>query len=105
MSALGWYMSFKRQGKVPPENAVAGLEAAFARAPEADDIRSTLAFDLARRGHYDEAINMIKVIAFSPHADGRAKAMLKKLEGMKQTAAEDASDSSAIASPPVKPKN
>ncbi len=105
LPALGWYMSFKRQGKVPPESAVAGLEAAFSRAPEAGDIRSTLAFDLARRGRYDEAINMIKVIAFSPHADGRAKAMLKKLEGMKQTAAEDASDSSAIASPPVKPKN
>ena len=102
MSALGWFMSFKRQGKVPPESAVAGLEAAFSRAPEADDLRSALSLDLARRGRYDEAISMIKVIAFSPHGGTKGKALLKKLEGMKAAAEAEA----AISAPTntAKPK-
>jgi hypothetical protein len=86
LSALGWFMSFKRQGKVPPSGAVQGLEGAFQRAPEAEDLRSRLAFDLARREQYDAAIELMKVIAYSPHARPLSRAMLKKLQDMKADA-------------------
>ncbi len=100
LAALGWFMSFKRQGKAPPAGAIQGLEQAFQRAPEAEDLRSKLAFDLARRAQFDAAIELMKVIAYSPHARPLSRAMLKKLQNMKADAEATKGDAKPAATEP-----
>ncbi len=79
----GWYESFDRQGKEPPANASEGLIRAFERAPEARDIRARLAYDNARRGDFDEALRLVRVLAFDPHSNKSGRYLLKKIEDMK----------------------
>ncbi len=89
---LGWYESFGRQGKAAPVNASAGLESAFSLAPEATDVRRRLAFDYAHRGDFDQALGLIKVIAYAPHSSQLGKALLRRIEAMKLDAEQKAAD-------------
>lgn len=79
----GWYESFDRQGKEPPSNASEGLVRAFDLAPEARDLRARLAYDYARRGDFNQAIRLVKVLAFDPHSNKSGRYLLKKIEDMK----------------------
>lgn len=82
-----WYESYVRQGKSPSQTASDGLALAFSRAPEAMGLRMNYAFDLARRGQYNAAINLVEVLAYDPHNGDAGTAVLERLRAMRDARA------------------
>ncbi|WP_324739684.1 hypothetical protein U8326_08365 [Tsuneonella sp. CC-YZS046] len=79
---VAWYRSFARMGETPSKSAEDGLVKAFTLAKEATEVRLMLAFDLARRGEFDTAISLVKILANDPHAGEYGRAALAQLEAM-----------------------
>ncbi len=79
---VAWYRSFARMGETPSKSAEDGLVKAFTLAREATEVRLMLAFDLARRGEFDTAIRLVKILANDPHAGEYGRAALAQLEAM-----------------------
>lgn len=80
---LAWYDSFPMQGREPDQNAAQGLALAFSLAPEASDIRTRYAFDLARQKQFDPAIRLIEILAYDPHRGEQGRALLDRLKRMR----------------------
>ncbi|ATY31984.1 tetratricopeptide repeat protein [Sphingomonas psychrotolerans] len=60
----GFYNSFVKAGRLPPEPAQNALYRAFELMPQHDDLRMQLAADFEARGMIDEAIAIIRPAAF-----------------------------------------
>lgn len=88
---VAWYRSFTEIGETPSKSAEDGLVKAFTLVREATEVRLMLAFDLARRGEFETAIRLVKILANDPHAGEYGRAALAQLEAMQ------ARQSSAIA--------
>ncbi|GGY98362.1 hypothetical protein GCM10011614_11870 [Novosphingobium colocasiae] len=65
-----YYMSFRRQGVTVPKAAKDALAQAFGTIPEVNEVTFEYAFALAEEGQYRAAENLLKTIAFNPHAGG-----------------------------------
>lgn len=92
-----YYNSFLEQGMAPPKIAIAGLERAFALAPENPGVRINYAFALARGGDVDRATRLAKVVAFDPHDSGQGEQILAQLEDMRKPAAAEEDDDDGTA--------
>ena len=79
---VAWYRSFTKLGETPSKSAEDGLVKAFDLVREATEVRLMLAFDLARRGEFETAIRLVKILANDPHAGEYGRAALAQLEEM-----------------------
>ncbi len=64
---LSFYQAYRAAGMTPPANAVTGLERALELAPQDDDLRMLLTFQMVRDGRLAEAKTVLAPLAFSPH--------------------------------------
>ncbi len=69
---LLFYLSFQHEASGPSQNAVAGLERAYEILPQREQTAVLLAHELVRAKRLDEAIRVLRPVAFSPH-EGRAE--------------------------------
>lgn len=79
---LLFYTAYRAAGQTPPANAVTGLERAFELAPQDDDLRMLLTFQLVRDKRLAAARTVLAPLAFSPHrpADNPAATLLAQIE-------------------------
>lgn len=83
-AALYYYAeTFNRQGK-RDDTASAALATAFEFAPEAREIRVAHAFDLANNKRFDEAINLLKILANDPHGGSFGQRAIAQIEAMQK---------------------
>jgi tetratricopeptide (TPR) repeat protein len=76
-----YYQSWRQQGITPNQPSKDGLRRVFELAPEDGDVRMNFAALLAEQEEYARAINVIKPLAFDPHANSEsnvARTMLNK---------------------------
>mgnify|MGYP002780639825 CR=1 FL=1 len=71
---MWFYESFNREGVKPTANAVTGLEAAAALAPEDDMLRINLAYQYLADGRAKDARATLAPAAFNPHGGPLAEA-------------------------------
>lgn len=60
----GFYETYRSQGVMPPESAQNALFTAFELLPQQDELRHEVAADFEQRGMIDEAIAVIRPLAF-----------------------------------------
>lgn len=64
------YRTYVEAGQQPPVDVVNGLGDALRLAPEATDIRVTLAYALANENLFDDALALVEYLASDPHSGG-----------------------------------
>jgi tetratricopeptide (TPR) repeat protein len=62
-----YYRAFEREGRQPPEPAIAALRRAFELVPQAPNVRARFARELIRARRHREAIVVLAPIAYSAH--------------------------------------
>lgn len=85
-----YHESFTKQGVTPTANAVQGLLAALALAPEDDDVRFVVARQHMTDGKTAEARTALGPVAFRPHGGDQAKLAVKLLDMLDQKGAKEA---------------
>jgi Flp pilus assembly protein TadD len=75
-----YYESFNKQGIAPVQSAKDGLRRVFELVPESGEVRGNFAALLAEEGKYEDAIKVIKPLAFDPHNSGQAASARKLLD-------------------------
>lgn len=85
-----YHESFTKQGVTPSANAVTGLLAALALAPEDDDLRFVVARQHMTDGKTAEARAALGPVAFRPHGGDDAKLAVKLLDTLDQKGAKEA---------------
>jgi len=95
-----YYYSFVQQGATPTTPAQNALARAFTIMPQDSHLRLTVVRDLARRGEYEDAIFVLKPLAFSWHdsTDEIRKLMAELEQKAKEANAKSKAGVSAAAS-------
>lgn len=75
-----YFETWQKQGATPPQASKDGLRRVFELVPESSEVRFSFASMLAGEGKYDDAIKVIKPLAFDPHNNGQADAARKLLD-------------------------
>jgi Flp pilus assembly protein TadD len=73
LAYIAYFESFVRAGEKPRDAAFQGLERALELAPQDDTLRINLAMQYASGGKYEEAAQVIRPLAYSPHVNGPAE--------------------------------
>ncbi|MXO58599.1 hypothetical protein GRI89_03460 [Altererythrobacter salegens] len=79
-----YFRSYAQYSGRPPDIAIQGLEAAFTKAPEIVDYRVALAFAYANLGRFDEAMSLVRYLAYHPHMAEHGKRLIEQLEKMRE---------------------
>ncbi len=74
--------TYLRAGEQHPQVGSA-LEEAFYGAPESQELRFALASHHVGEGEYDKAVNLLKVIAGSPHSGQGARQFIEQINAMR----------------------
>ena len=77
---MHYFLTFARSGAKPTKNSVAGLEWALQLAPYDVSLRFTVAQQQIFERRFDDAINVLRPLANSPHETEMAEAALKMIE-------------------------
>ena len=93
-----WFETYGRLGATPDQPARDGLTKAFLLEPEVAEVRIELAFDMAARGKFDDAIALVEYLARDPHDGRTGAAVLAELQKMR-----DAAGKATAAKPPTPP--
>ena len=81
-----WFETYGRMGSAPDQPARDGLTKAFLLEPEVAEVRIKLAFDMAARGKYDEAITLVEYLARDPHEGRTGATVLAQLQKLRDAA-------------------
>lgn len=99
-----WFETYARMGSAPDQAARDGLTKAFLLEPEVPEVRTELAFDMAARGKFEEAIALVEFLARDPHQGRTGTAVLAQLQKLRDAAATGKTASAppqAAAQPPA----
>jgi tetratricopeptide (TPR) repeat protein len=78
LALFEYYMSYVQAGLPAPDIAVQGLAGAVARVPQEPILRFAYASALGRQKKYDEAVEILGIVANNPHGGG-ASAVAEKM--------------------------
>ena len=81
-----WFETYARMGSAPDQAARDGLTKAFLLEPEVPEVRIELAFDMAARGKFNEAIALVEYLARDPHQGRTGTAVLAQLQKLRDAA-------------------